>query len=47
MADQLQKHLLENFTEEQQYAKFANYIYQEETFDVENWLSALDIEDHE
>ena len=47
MADQLQKHLLENFTEEQQYAKFANYIYQEDTFEVEDWLSNLDIEDHE
>ena len=46
-AKQLKEYLLENFTEEQQYIKFANHVYQEEAYEVEEWLSNLDIEDHE
>ena len=46
-AKQLKEYILENFTEEQQYTKFANHVYQEEAFEVEEWLSNLDIEDHE
>ena len=46
-AKQLKEYLLENFTEEQQYTKFANHVYEEEAFEVEAWLSNLDIEDHE
>jgi glycosyltransferase involved in cell wall biosynthesis len=46
-AKQLRKYLLENFTEKEQYTKFANHVYQEDAFEVEEWLSNLDIEDHE
>ena len=38
IAKQLQKHLLENFTEENQYAKFANAVY---TQNEDDWLSEV------
>ncbi len=48
MARKLKKHMLKNFTEEQMTAKFADAICEkEEAFDVEDWLSTLDIETHE
>ena len=48
MARKLKKHILKNFTEEQMTTKFANAVCEkEESFDVENWLSTLDIETHE
>ena len=38
IAKQLQKHLLENFTEENQYAKFANAVYAQ---NEDDWLSEV------
>lgn len=46
-AKKLKKHIIENFTEENQYKKFANAIYEEEHFEVEDWLSNLELEVHE
>jgi glycosyltransferase involved in cell wall biosynthesis len=46
-ANKLKKYLIENFTEEKQYEMFANHVHPEEEFEVEDWLSNLDIEDHE
>ena len=36
MAEQLQKHLLENFTEEKQYKQFADYVYKPENLNEED-----------
>ena len=48
MSRKLKKHILKNFTEEQMTTKFADAICEkEEAFDVEDWLSTLDIETHE
>jgi glycosyltransferase involved in cell wall biosynthesis len=47
MANKLKKHILTNFTEEQQYKKFANIVCEEEQFEIENWLSNLELEVHE
>lgn len=47
LANTLRAHLEENFTPEQKYADFCNAVYEEEEFDVDNWLSNLDIESHE
>ena len=48
MSRKLKKHILKNFTEEQMTTKFADAVCEkEESFDVENWLSTLDIETHE
>jgi len=47
MARKLEKHLLENFTEEKMTTQFADAIYQKESLDVENWLSSLELESHE
>ena len=38
VAKQLQKHLLENFTKENQYAKFADAVY---TQNQDAWLSEI------
>ena len=43
----LKTYILDNFTEEQQLTKFANLIYQQENFEVEDWLSGLELEVHE
>jgi hypothetical protein len=47
MAKILKQHLEENYTPEQKYADFCNAVYEEEKFDVDSWLSGLDIESHE
>jgi hypothetical protein len=47
MSRKLQKHILTNFTEEQMTTQFANAVNEKEVFDVEDWLSGLDIESHE
>ena len=47
MANKLQKHILNNFTEERQYKAFADAVYKQAEFDVEDWLSNLSIETHE
>ena len=44
-ADTLQKWILENFKEEDMKERFANLIFKEDDFDVENWLGELDIEE--
>jgi len=41
MANKLKKHLLENFTKEQQYSKFANIINAEEEAQQEDWLAEI------
>ena len=43
----LQKYILENFKEEEIYAKFVSYIVDEEEFNVESWLDGLDLEVHD
>ena len=47
LATKLKKHLIENFTEEQQYAAFADHVYKEEAFEIEEWLTQLEAEEHE
>ena len=47
MANKLKKHLIENFTEEAQYAAFADHVYKEEAFEIEEWLTQLEAEEHE
>ena len=47
MANKLKKHLIENFTEEKQYAAFADHVYKEEAFEIEEWLTQLEAEEHE
>ena len=47
MAKKLQKHLIENFTEEKQYEMFADHVYKEEAFEIEEWLTQLEADEHE
>jgi hypothetical protein len=47
LARKLQKYLITNFTEENQYKSFADAVYEEEHFEVEEWLSNLELEVHE
>ena len=47
LANKLKKHLIENFTEEQQYAAFADHVHKEEAFEIEEWLTQLEAEEHE
>jgi len=47
MATKLNKHLVQNFTEETQYAAFADHVYKEEAFEIEEWLTQLEAEEHE
>tara|TARA_Y100000034_G_scaffold76378_1_gene91731 strand:- start:651 stop:1913 length:1263 start_codon:yes stop_codon:yes gene_type:complete len=46
-AKKLKKHIHANFSEEKQYDQFANAVYEEEVFEVEDWLNSLEIETHE
>ena len=41
MAVDLDKYIRTKFTNENQYEQFANSVYEEEEFDVENWLDSL------
>ena len=45
----LKKHIIENFTETEQYNKFADAVYGEEQVELEGWLASLsdDIQVHE
>ena len=47
MAKILKAHLESNFTAEQKYSDFCDAVYKEENFDVEDWLSGLDVETHD
>ena len=47
ISNKLKKHVLTNFTEETQYKAFADAVYQQADFDVNDWLSNLDLEVHE
>ena len=40
-ANDLNKYLRSKFTNENQYKQFANAVYKEEEFDLENWLDSL------
>ena len=40
----LQEWILENFTSDKQYGKFADAVYQEEKFEIEDWLNELEKE---
>jgi len=44
-AKDLKKYIIENFTEETQYKKFADFICPEEEFEIEDWLSNLDVKE--
>ena len=46
-ANKLKKHLIENFTEEKQYEMFADHVYKEEAFEIEEWLTQLEADEHE
>ena len=46
-ANKLKKHLIENFTEEKQYELFADHVYKEEAFEIEEWLTQLEASEHE
>jgi glycosyltransferase involved in cell wall biosynthesis len=46
-ANKLKKHLIENFTEEKQYEMFADHVYKEEAFEIEEWLTQLEANEHE
>jgi len=46
-AKQLQEWIIDNFTEEKCYEKFANAVCAEEQFNVESWLDNLGIEENE
>ena len=46
-ANKLKKHLIENFTEEKQYELFADHVYKEEAFEIEEWLTQLEANEHE
>lgn len=43
----LQELIKEKFNEETLYENFCNAIYEEEEFEIENWLDSLDLEEHE
>ena len=49
MAQELQPHLIENFTEEAQYKKFADAVIGEEELELQDWLSQFEeqLEVHE
>ena len=47
MAKKLKKHLIQNFTEQQKYKEFADHVYKEEVFEVEEWLQQLEAQEHE
>ena len=47
MAKKLKKHLIKNFTEQQKYKEFADHVYKEEVFEVEEWLQQLEAQEHE
>jgi len=47
MANKLKKHIINNFTEETQYKAFVDAVYKEDEFDVQDWISNLDLEVHE
>jgi len=42
-AKKLQKYVKEKFSEEEQYRKFCNTVYEEKDFEVEKWLEDLDV----
>ena len=46
-ANKLKKYLIENFTEEKQYEMFADHVYKEEAFEIEEWLTQLEADEHE
>mgnify|MGYP003118064477 FL=1 len=46
-ANKLKKYLLENFTEQKQYELFADHVYKEEAFEIEEWLTQLEANEHE
>ena len=46
-AKKLQKYVVENFSAENQYKKFANCIVDENYSDMEGWLENLDAEVHD
>lgn len=47
MAKTLKTHLKNTFTAESKYAEFCDAVHKEEKFDVEDWLSGLDVETHD
>tara|TARA_R100000152_G_C6771831_1_gene198460 strand:- start:968 stop:2209 length:1242 start_codon:yes stop_codon:yes gene_type:complete len=46
-AEDLQTIIEKEFNEEKLFANFCNNIYEEEQFEIENWLDGLDLEEHE
>lgn len=47
MAKTLKSHLEKNFTAEAKYSEFCEAVYEKGEFDVEDWLSNLDVETHD
>jgi len=47
IAQTLKKHIAETFEPKIKYEAFANAVYEEEKFEMEDWLNSLDIETYE
>jgi glycosyltransferase involved in cell wall biosynthesis len=47
LAQKLQKYLVSTFTPETQYEQFAEAVWKEETFEIEDWLKELETQVHE
>ena len=46
-AEKLKTIIDDKFSDERLFSNFCNSIYEEESFEIENWLDGLDIEEHE
>jgi glycosyltransferase involved in cell wall biosynthesis len=46
-AEKLKDIINEKFSNEVLYKRFCDAIYEEEQFEIENWLDSLDVEEHE
>jgi glycosyltransferase involved in cell wall biosynthesis len=46
-AKKLKTYIRNNFTEEQMYSEFVDAIHEEDNFELDEWLSGLNVEEHE
>ena len=44
-AEKLKKYIIKNFTEEKQYAKFADFIIPKKDYEIDEWLDNLDVKE--
>ena len=45
-AKRLKTYIKKNFTEEQMYSEFVDAIHEEDNFELDEWLSGLNVEEH-